>query len=144
MSDPCCDIFAKFGAPKNEYHANASWVAQVRPKQVTLGSSVLIARRHLGRLSELNAAELADFGEAVRTIESRLSEAFRYDRINYFMLMMVDPHLHFHVIPRYAEKRTFNGIEWSDPAWPKGPPDLKKAVTAPDAVEAIRDTLRRN
>ena len=25
-----------------------------------------------------------------------------YERINYLMLMMVDPHVHFHVIPRYS------------------------------------------
>ena len=34
----------------------------------------------------------------------------------------VDPngvkHVHFHVLPRYAEKRSFVGVEFIDDAWP--------------------------
>ena len=47
------------------------------------------------------------------------------------MLMMVDPHVHFHVIPRYDGVRSWNGIAVTDHGWPK-PPDLAQAWT-PDA-----------
>jgi diadenosine tetraphosphate (Ap4A) HIT family hydrolase len=43
------------------------------------------------------------------------------------MLMMVDPNVHFHVIPRYAGSRSLGGIAFADSGWP-GPPDLKSAV----------------
>jgi len=42
------------------------------------------------------------------------------------MLMMVDPHVHFHVLPRYAGARRFEGVDFDDRGWP-GPPDLKAA-----------------
>ncbi|HZU51781.1 MAG TPA: hypothetical protein VE968_07895, partial [Sphingomicrobium sp.] len=49
------------------------------------------------------------------------------ERINYLMLMMLDPHVHFHVIPRYSEPRTWNGVEFVDEGWP-GPPRLETAT----------------
>jgi diadenosine tetraphosphate (Ap4A) HIT family hydrolase len=51
------------------------------------------------------------------------------------MLMMVDPNVHFHVIPRYSEPRRWGGIEFPDAGWP-GPPQLASAL----ALEA--DQLR--
>ena len=41
------------------------------------------------------------------------------------MLVMVDPHVHFHVIPRYAAERRYGGIVFFDNAWP-GAPDLAR------------------
>jgi diadenosine tetraphosphate (Ap4A) HIT family hydrolase len=39
---------------------------------------------------------------------------------------MVDPHVHFHVIPRYEGGRGFGGIDVSDAGWP-GVPALGEA-----------------
>jgi diadenosine tetraphosphate (Ap4A) HIT family hydrolase len=44
---------------------------------------------------------------------------------------MVDPHVHFHVIPRYSEPRQWNGIEFPDVGWP-APPQLGSAVQLTD------------
>ena len=49
------------------------------------------------------------------------------------MLMMVDPHVHFHVLPRYAQTRVFDGVQFPDTGWP-GPPDLKSATDLGRAV----------
>ena len=114
---------------------------QVRPKQATLGASVLIARRHTESLGDLSADEGAALADAVSNMETRLRDEFQYDKINYLVLMMVDRHLHFHVIPRYSSTRTFADIEWPDPAWPKGPPDMGHAVEAPGALEAVKSAL---
>ena len=43
------------------------------------------------------------------------------------MLMMVDPNVHFHVIPRYAEPRSWNEIAFADAGWP-GPPRLDRSI----------------
>jgi diadenosine tetraphosphate (Ap4A) HIT family hydrolase len=39
------------------------------------------------------------------------------------MLMMVDPHVHFHIIPRYSQRREHEGTSFADSGWP-GLPDL--------------------
>ena len=43
------------------------------------------------------------------------------------MLMMVDPHVHFHVIPRYQNAPEFASVTTTDSDWP-GPPDLTKEI----------------
>jgi diadenosine tetraphosphate (Ap4A) HIT family hydrolase len=53
------------------------------------------------------------------------------------MLMMVDPHVHFHVLPRYATAQAFDDLNFADPGWP-GAPDLKFAIDVP---EQTRDRL---
>ncbi len=55
------------------------------------------------------------------------------------MLMMVDPHVHFHVIPRYEGAREWHGREFVDIGWPKVP-DLGHAVALEDEE---RDALVR-
>lgn len=141
MSAACCDIVEKFGGEQAEVFRNGHWIVQVRPKQVTLGSCVLIARRHAESLAGLAPDELAAFGSAVDDLERRLRAAFAFDKINYLLLMMVDRHLHFHVLPRYATARRFAGMEWPDAAWPKAPV-LDSAVPAGAALETIVAALR--
>jgi diadenosine tetraphosphate (Ap4A) HIT family hydrolase len=45
--------------------------------------------------------------------------------------MMVDPHVHFHVLPRYEKTRVFDDTDFPDPGWP-GVPDLKSTPTLSD------------
>ena len=62
---------------------------------------------------------MAEFPSVIRGIEACLQAAFAYDKINYLMLMMVDPHVHFHVIPRYRSSRNCLNMEFEDNSWPK-------------------------
>lgn len=57
----------------------------------------------------------------VGCVERVLAECFAFDKINYLMLMIVDDHLHFHVIPRYEKARQFAGQAGLDPGWPSLP-----------------------
>uniref|UniRef100_UPI00215A20A4 hypothetical protein n=1 Tax=Escherichia coli TaxID=562 RepID=UPI00215A20A4 len=64
-----------------------------------------------------------------------------YARLNYLMLMMVDPHVHFHVIPLYEGARDWRGHSFVDAGWPKLP-DLSSAVAlAQDEIAALRAEL---
>jgi diadenosine tetraphosphate (Ap4A) HIT family hydrolase len=78
----------------------------------------------------------------VATIERVLHAAFSYDKINYLMLMMNDPHVHFHVMPRYASERTFAGRSWKDAGWP-ALPVLGGDAAGDDELTTIREELRR-
>jgi diadenosine tetraphosphate (Ap4A) HIT family hydrolase len=60
-------------------------------------------------------------------VEAALARAVSYERLNYLMLMMVDPHVHFHVIPRYEGTRERDGVDLPDRGWPR-PPELGAAV----------------
>jgi diadenosine tetraphosphate (Ap4A) HIT family hydrolase len=86
----------------------------VRPAQPTLGSLVLCARGEDTAYGDLPAESFAEQGELVTRIERTLQQFSRYERINYLMLMMVDPHVHFHVLPRYAGERLFENTTFAD------------------------------
>ncbi|MBW7835779.1 MAG: HIT family protein [Sphingomonadales bacterium] len=136
------ETMAKFGWPHSEIAAYAHWTVLARPKQVTLGSLVLVNRSQATAFAAVGAAAFAELGLVIADIEATLSRLWGYDKINYLMLMMVDPQVHFHVLPRYRGPRTFAGRTFSDPAWP-GPPNLAVAEDlSADDLTAIQNALK--
>ena len=128
----------KFGYPESLVRDFGHWAVLVRPAQVTLGSLVLASTSDATRYGDLPAEAFAEQARAVAAIEKALASFCNYERINYLMLMMVDPHVHFHVIPRYSGTRAWNGVEFPDQGWP-GPPQLQPA---PALDSAQLDRLR--
>ena len=131
----------KFGYPASLVQEYQHWLVLVRPAQVTLGSLVLAAKSDATAYRDLPREAFAEQADAVAWIETSLTALCGYERINYLMLMMVDPHVHFHVIPRYSGARSWGGIEFPDSGWP-GPPDLKSAVAlSPDRIAKLCQDL---
>lgn len=118
----------KFGDPATRIAQTSHWTVLLRPRQPTLGSLVLVCREPVRAFSDLSLEAFADLRATLRRVEFALREVIAYERINYLMLMMVDPDVHFHVIPRYAAARTFRGVEYPDAGWP-GPPALEPSMT---------------
>ncbi len=118
---------AKFGWPQTLVREFDHWVVLARPAQPTLGSLVLAAKSDATAFGDLPAEAHAELKAVTAGIEAALGKAVHYARLNYLMLMMVDPHVHFHVIPRYEDAREWNGQEFVDVGWPKVP-DLGHAV----------------
>lgn len=100
---------------------NESWTWSVRPGQPTLGSGIISLNRYALEMSEVNPEEMKQLSELIQTVEKTLKNAFDYNIMNYLMLMMVDHHVHYHVIPRYDSKREFEGLNWVDNGWPALP-----------------------
>ena len=129
----------KFGYPGTLVCDYRHWCVLLRTGQATLGALILCAKGEALAFSELSPQAFGELPAVIRDIEHGL-KAFRpYDRINYLMLMMVDPHVHFHVLPRYGAAQEFEGLRFADAGWP-GPPDLKSATEMPE--EACRRLLR--
>lgn len=111
----------KFGAPDTIIHSFQYWSVMLRPAQVTLGALVLAAHEPAKTFSELSPASFAELHKVTNQLERTLTKAFQYDKLNYLMLMMVDPDVHFHVIPRYAQPKQFANREFIDAGWPAAP-----------------------
>ena len=131
----------KFGWPATLIAEFDHWLVLLRPAQPTLGSLVLAARSDATAFGDLPAPAHAELKTVTATIEAALRGAVDYAKINYLMLMMVDPHVHFHVIPRYEGTRSGGGVSIADAGWP-GPPDLGAAVKLDGDMEAVRDWLK--
>lgn len=117
----------KFGYPATLIKEYEHWVVLLRPAQVTAGSLVLAAKSDATSYGDLSPDAFAEQGQVIAEIEAMLRSATKFERINYLMLMMVDPHVHFHVIPRYEGQRSLAGMSFADSGFP-GPPDLKSAI----------------
>ncbi len=129
------ETLKKFGYPETTIKEYPNWTLLLRPKQVTLGSLVLVKSSNEERFGDLSESAFKELRIVIHEIEHNLTKIFKYEKINYLMLMMVDPHVHYHVIPRYSKTIHFNGESFVDSDWPK-PPDLSKA---PDYED---DTLK--
>ena len=132
----------KFGAPGTLIRDYKHWVVLLRPGQVTLGALVLVCKEPAATFSMLSIDAFTELQTITRHIEGTLKKTFDYDKINYLMLMMVDPDVHFHVIPRYENSRRFSDQDFPDHGWP-GPPDLAKPnPTTSETNRSILSTLK--
>ena len=115
----------KFGYPITNVKEYNHWCVLLRPEQTTLGSLILICKEDVGKYSDISNEAFQEYPLVIRSIEITLSSMFSYEKINYLMLMMVDPNVHFHIIPRYAESKVYEGEVFYDFGWP-GVPELSK------------------
>lgn len=124
--------FETFGGERSLVSDYRYWSVQVRPKQVTLGALVILAHGEATAFSDLPAEAFAELAIVIKDVEAVCASTFSYSKINYLMLMMVDPHVHFHVLPRYGAPVMFDGTAYSDAGWP-GQPNLAVSEALPDA-----------
>lgn len=115
------DTIRRFGYPATLVAEYDHWIVLLRPAQPTLGSLVLAAKSDATAFAGLEPAAYAELANVSRDIETALRAAVDHTKLNYLMLMMVDPHVHSHVIPRYEGSRSFEGHTFPDAGWPKLP-----------------------
>lgn len=133
-----------FGYPETMVAETDHWLVLLRPKQPTFGSLVLVCKEPVQAFSDVSPQGFADLQVAVRGVERLLRKAVDYAKINYLMLMMVDPDVHFHVIPRYEGAREHEGLSFPDAGWP-GQPALGTVVElGPETLRNLAATLRRD
>ena len=95
------------------------WTWSIRPAQCTLGASIVCMKRLVPSFSDTTKEEMAELAVVGKDVERALKKTFSYQKINWMALMMVDPQVHFHIVPRYPTRKEFAGAAWEDPGWPK-------------------------
>jgi diadenosine tetraphosphate (Ap4A) HIT family hydrolase len=133
---------AAFGYPRTLVAESDRWVVLVRPKQPTLGSLVLVCKEPATAFSALTPEAFAELGQMVGKVEPLLKRFVDYGKINYLMLMMVDPDVHFHVIPRYEGAREHEGRSFTDAGWPAAPALGATVDLDPEAAARLAGHLR--
>ncbi|MDP1884588.1 MAG: HIT family protein [Candidatus Moranbacteria bacterium] len=74
----------------------------------TKGQCLVVPKRHVESVRELDEAELASLLQTVKTVSTKLNDylqpvAFNYGFNEGAMAGQTVPHLHFHIMPRYAD-----------------------------------------
>ena len=115
------ETIRRFGYPATQVADYVHWIVILRPEQPPLGRLLLAAKSDAEAFAALPPAAFAELATVIGDIEQALAGAVDYARINYLMLMMVDRHIHFHVLPRYDGTRSAEGVAVPDAGWPKAP-----------------------
>ena len=124
-----------FDFPNSLVKAYEHWYVLLRPEQTTLGSLEMICKEPFTSYSDISEEVFKEQQIVIQHIEKVLQGRFRYDKINYLMLMMVDPVVHFHVIPRYEKSVAFCGDRFADSSWPK-PPEFNASLNLTEICRA--------
>ena len=111
---------AKWDYPTSKLYESDDWLVLLRPKQVTLGALILIAKSGAPRFPELSIEALADLKPVTARVEAAL-RGLGADQINYLALMMKDKFVHFHVVPRYSQPINWQGVQFVDEGYPAAP-----------------------
>ena len=131
----------KFNLKELTIKNTGSWIISLRPQQPTLGSLILTLNRKCESLSQITEIEGRELSIAFKDIGKILKSTFNPDKINYLALMMIDSQVHFHVIPRYANKVLLDDNEYKDTNWP-GPPSLEPIELSPKQILSILILLK--
>jgi len=98
----------------------------------------VILREHVREMSDLSTDDRLLLGEAVYRVEQAVREVMQPLKVNVASLGNVVPHLHWHIIPRYADDAHFPA-----PVWAQATRQTDEAVLAarrallPDLAAAI-------
>ena len=102
----------------------------------------VIVARHVRENTDLDPAERARLVAVVFAVEEAVREAMRPDKMNVASLGNAVPHVHWHVIPRFADDPHFPSPVWGAPR--------REAVASPERAaraallgEAVRARLER-
>lgn len=74
----------------------------------------VILNRHVKEMTDLTASERLQIMTVVFAVEAMVRRTVQPDKINLASLGNVVPHLHWHIIPRFANDRHFPNSIWGE------------------------------
>jgi diadenosine tetraphosphate (Ap4A) HIT family hydrolase len=104
------------------------------------GFTRVILQRHVREVTDLPAAERERLMRVVFAVEEAVREAMLPDKMNLASLGNVTPHVHWHVIPRFADDRHFPAPVWTEPKR-TAPHRPERAARAQALAESLRGRL---
>ena len=111
--------------------------------QALLGRCYFALNRHETDATAINAAETIALFGWLRRAKSALDRLFAPEHYNYVMLMNVEPHVHAHIIPRFAGPREFGGVTFVDEKFGGHYDPNASAVLSVDDFDSLVGEIRR-
>lgn len=125
------------------------WIAELPRSWLTLGDAqfyrgycVLLVKRHATELHELPRAEAHEVLDEMLAVGRTLAEVVKPLKLNYECLGNQEPHVHWHIFPRFVDDSMR-----SSPVWIRPEAERKIALADPARTELItairRELIRR-
>lgn len=126
-------------AASSKVVANAKFSVILANEANYPGFARVIWNEHVREVSDLADADRLLLNEAVFKLEQAVREVMQPLKVNVASLGNVVPHLHWHVIPRYADDAHFPAPVWAQ-AVRETPADVlaQRQALVPQLAEAIK------
>ena len=150
--DKICDAceFLKNPTPKTQLLETEYWSVGIGNNHAYLGRAYVTLRSHKGSLSSLSQEEWSDFQEVVRKLEKAYKAAFGAEPLNWGCFMNhafgaepFNPHVHWHIFPRYKSAPTIEGMTFDDPLFGNFYDNKAERIVSDEIVEKVASTLRQ-
>ncbi|MGH7237202.1 MAG: HIT family protein [Candidatus Saccharimonadales bacterium] len=151
--DKNCDAcgFLNNLAPKTQILDTEHWSVEIDGRNhAYLGRAYVTLKEHKPSLSNLNQQEWANFEEIVRRLEKAYKDAFGAEPLNWGCFMNhafrsepFNPHVHWHIYPRYKKAQVIDGITFDDPLFGNFYDDTAERLVSQDTVKEIASKLRQ-
>lgn len=122
--DKVCDACEFLKAPKHQILVTANWSVGIGNNQAYFGRAYVTLRTHKGSLSSLSETEWSEFEEVVQKLEKAYKAVYGAEPLNWgcfmnhaFRAEPTNPHVHWHVYPRYKQAPVLDGTTYDDPLY---------------------------
>jgi len=99
----------------------------------------VILNRHVSEMTDLESGARERLMRVVFATEAAVRRVMQPDKINLASLGNMVPHLHWHVIPRYAHDRHFPNSVWGEPLRASAAREIPREAI----VTALQELLAR-
>ncbi len=127
------------------------WKVYLAVQQGYLGQCILVLNRHCGDLADLTDEEWLDFSRLVKRLEVTVRSVFEATMFNWACLMNnayksapPNPHVHWHMRPRYDHPVDFDGIQFQDGEFAHHYDNRKSPVVPAPTLQALAAALREH
>lgn len=101
------ELVAKFGIKICELKTSKVYLFK---EQSHKGRVIVAHKKHVGDMNELTVEERSAYFEDVARVARALQVVFKPDKVNYGAYGDTGHHLHFHLVPKYAEEFEWGGV----------------------------------
>jgi diadenosine tetraphosphate (Ap4A) HIT family hydrolase len=101
----------------------------------------VILKRHAREMADLAPGEREALMAVVFAVEAAVRETMQADKMNLASLGNMTPHVHWHVVPRFADDRHFPNPIWAAPRRERGAAHPQRERRAGDLAAAIAAKL---
>lgn len=149
--DKKCDAceFLKNPNPKTQILVTEHWEVGLGNNHAYFGRAYMTLREHKGSLGSLSKEQWADFEEAVRRLEEAYKTVYGAEPLNWgcfmnhaFRAEPFNPHVHWHIFPRYKNTPVLDGVAYDDPLFGNFYDDKAERLVSDETAEKIAARLR--
>lgn len=125
------------------------WTILLADEQDYVGRCIVMLNRHASSLAELTSAEWNDFHTVIKNVEECLKNVLGADLCNWSCLMnsffkeiSPNPHVHWHVRPRYSKPLTINGNTYMDKSFGHHYVTGEQAIIANEDLQSVYQRMK--